>query len=258
MAYADSIRTTDYTREELATLIDDLASSSVPSGSIQMFAGTTAPSGYLLCDGGAVSRASYADLFAVIGTIYGAGDGSTTFNVPDLRQKFPLGKAASGTGNTLGATGGAIDHTHSVPAHYHGKGSLVIANDTHNHSFSGTTATDAHNHTFSGTTGTASTNQFPMRANSSAGNVGRAMRANTSGSDNDTTQSSYFSHSHSFSGTTTTDTHSHTYSGTTNDDTHNHALSGSVGNTGGADGDVSMNSGSNNPPFVVVNYIIKQ
>lgn len=85
-----------------------------PPGAIMQFSGTTAPVGYMICDGSAVSRTTFAHLFAVIGTTYGAGDGSTTFNVPDLRQRFPLGKAASGTGSTLGGTGGAIDHTHTI------------------------------------------------------------------------------------------------------------------------------------------------
>ena len=92
----------------------------VPTGTIVAYGGTSAPSGWLLCDGAAVSRNTYARLFSVLGTTYGAGDGSTTFNLPDLRQRFPLGKAASGTGSTLGATGGAIDHTHSGPSHTHG------------------------------------------------------------------------------------------------------------------------------------------
>lgn len=93
---------------------------------------------WLICDGAAVSRTTYADLFAAIGTTYGAGNGSTTFNLPDLRGRFPLGKAASGTGSTLGATGGALDHTHTytdVPAHSHG-----ITDPGHNH------AQNAHNH----------------------------------------------------------------------------------------------------------------
>lgn len=89
-----------------------------PSGVIVSFGGTTAPAGYLMCDGSAVSRTTYAPLFAIIGTTYGAGNGSTTFNLPDLRQRFPLGKAASGTGSTLGGTGGAIDHTHTI-SHTH-------------------------------------------------------------------------------------------------------------------------------------------
>src|SRR5690606_14383914 len=60
------------------------AAASVPTGTILSFAGTTPPSGFLLCDGTAVSRSVYSNLFSVIGESYGAGDGSTTFNLPDL------------------------------------------------------------------------------------------------------------------------------------------------------------------------------
>jgi len=63
----------------------------VPVGVIQAFAGSTSPSGWLECDGSAISRTTYADLFAVIGTTFGAGDGSTTFNLPDLRGEFIRG-----------------------------------------------------------------------------------------------------------------------------------------------------------------------
>lgn len=70
----------------------------VPLGGILPFAGNGAvPAGYLLCDGAAVSRTVYPDLFSVIGTTYGAGDGSTTFNLPDLTNKFIEGSAAAGT-----------------------------------------------------------------------------------------------------------------------------------------------------------------
>ncbi len=89
------------------------AANGVPVGTVVSTALTTAPSGWLICDGSAVSRTTYPDLFAGIGTTYGAGDESTTFNLPDLRQRFPLGKANSGTGATLGSTGGTIDYTHS-------------------------------------------------------------------------------------------------------------------------------------------------
>jgi microcystin-dependent protein len=63
-----------------------------PAGVLLPFAGSTAPTGWLLCAGQAISRATYAGLFAVIGTAYGAGDGTTTFNVPDLRGRIPAGK----------------------------------------------------------------------------------------------------------------------------------------------------------------------
>ena len=107
----------------------------VPAGCIMPYAGATAPDGWLLCRGQAVSRTTYADLFAVIGTAYGVGDGSTTFNLPDLGGRVPAGKEATATrltagmsgvdGATLGATGGdqrMPQHSHGVgdPGHLHG------------------------------------------------------------------------------------------------------------------------------------------
>lgn len=86
----------------------------IPSGAITMYGGSSAPIGYFICDGSAISRSTYSILFVIIGTTYGIGDGASTFNLPDLRQRFPLGKATSGTGNTLGTIGGAIDHIHTV------------------------------------------------------------------------------------------------------------------------------------------------
>jgi hypothetical protein len=85
----------------------------VPAGAIVAFGGTIVPTGWVLCDGRSMSTTAFASLFAALQYTYG-GAGSS-FNVPDLRQRFPLGKAASGTGVALGATGGTIDHTHSVP-----------------------------------------------------------------------------------------------------------------------------------------------
>lgn len=105
-------------------------------GVIFPFGGTSAPAGFLMCDGSAVSRAAYPLLFATIGTAFGNGDGSTTFNVPDLRGRVPAGKDDMGgsaanrltnggsgvAGNTLGAVGGAETHTLSasqIPPHTH-------------------------------------------------------------------------------------------------------------------------------------------
>ena len=103
-------------------------------GEIIQFAGTTIPEGCLVCNGAAVSRTEYSELFSVIGTTYGQGDGSTTFNIPDM-----LGRAALGVDSTYtaGSSGGASDvlldstqiplHTHSIPAHTH---SNTIAAET--------------------------------------------------------------------------------------------------------------------------------
>ena len=81
-------------------------------GAIKPWTKTTAPAGYLLCDGAAISRTDYADLFAVISTTYGAGNGSTTFNVPDLQGKLPQGYES---GNyAMAGTGGANTVTVAV------------------------------------------------------------------------------------------------------------------------------------------------
>lgn len=86
----------------------------MPIGVVQMFAGASAPSSsWLLCKGAAVSRTTYADLFTLIGTTYGAGDGSTTFNLPNFASRVPIG-VGTGSGLTaraLGATGGAESAT---------------------------------------------------------------------------------------------------------------------------------------------------
>lgn len=86
----------------------------MPVGSITQFGSLHTPDGWLLCDGSAVSRTTYIDLYNVIFDAYGAGNGSTTFNLPDFRQRFPLGKSSSGTGSSLGQTGGSIDHVHDL------------------------------------------------------------------------------------------------------------------------------------------------
>ena len=93
----------------------------VPTGSVHIMATTTAPSGYLKCNGAAVSRTTYADLFAIIGTTHGAGDGSTTFNVPDLRGEFVRGWDDSrgvDSGRSFGSSQGDNNkqHNHSASA----------------------------------------------------------------------------------------------------------------------------------------------
>jgi len=79
------------TTGELERIAGGTLYADAPIGSIQAYGGTTAPSGWLLCQGQAVSRTEYAELFAAIGTAFGTGDGSTTFNVPDFRETVPVG-----------------------------------------------------------------------------------------------------------------------------------------------------------------------
>jgi microcystin-dependent protein len=109
----------------------------IPSGSLFMFAGAEPPEGYLLCDGSPISRVNYSSLFDAIGTTYGSGDGSTTFNLPDFRGRGPLG-AGTGAGltpRTLGGSGGAetvtLDTT-MIPSHTHT--GTTASDGSHSHS----------------------------------------------------------------------------------------------------------------------------
>ena len=92
-------------------------------GTIIQWGSDTLPNGWLLCDGSAISRTTYADLFAVIGTSFGEGDGSTTFNLPDLRGRVGVGKSSDTEFDTLGEIGGEKKHTLTIdemPRHDHG------------------------------------------------------------------------------------------------------------------------------------------
>jgi microcystin-dependent protein len=125
-----------------------------PTGATMGWMAATPPTGWLICDGAAVSRTIYSVLFAIIGTTFGAGDGSTTFNLPDARGRMLIGVSG---GHALGTTGGAESvtlsvgqlpsHTHAVtdPGHFH----TALVGDTSNttgimagSSVSGSTSTD--------------------------------------------------------------------------------------------------------------------
>lgn len=95
----------------------------VPTGGLVMWSTGTAPNGFLLCDGTAVSRTTYATLFAIVGTTFGVGDGSTTFNVPNYTNRMPYGTTVGATGGSANAT--LVSHTHTAtsavtdPGHAH-------------------------------------------------------------------------------------------------------------------------------------------
>ena len=104
----------------------------IPTATIVPWTDSSVPSGFLECNGAAVSRTTYSALFAVVGTTYGAGDGSTTFNVPDLADNVPVGKsnnkalASTGgantvtpTGNIAGSTANATLSTSQLASHNH-------------------------------------------------------------------------------------------------------------------------------------------
>lgn len=124
-----------YLNDNMDTL-DSVIASIIPSGLIMAFGSPTSPAGWLKCNGTAISRATYANLFAAIGTAWGAGDGSTTFNVPDFRGQFLRG-FDDGSGIDAGRTFASMQadqnasHTHTAtvadPGHSH-----IIPRDKNN------------------------------------------------------------------------------------------------------------------------------
>lgn len=103
----------------------------------------TPPTGWLLCDGSAVSRTTYSTLFALLGTVFGVGDGSTTFNLPSLKGRIPVGKDSSQTEfDTLGETGGAKTHTHTGAVNTTGDSQTITTGG------GGSCPTTGHGHTF--------------------------------------------------------------------------------------------------------------
>jgi microcystin-dependent protein len=106
------------------------SSTIAPIGSILMWSTGSAPTGYLLCNGAAVSRSTYAGLFAVVGTTFGAGDTTTTFNLPNYTNRMPYG-------TTVGATGGSTTITAAnLPSHTHtvvGNTGAMSGNQNHVH-----------------------------------------------------------------------------------------------------------------------------
>lgn len=161
---------TDITINRASGIVTITAAQQTPAGVLSPFAGSAAPAGWLLAYGQAVSRTTYANLFAAIGTTYGAGDGSTTFNVPDLRGRViaaldNMGGTDAGRldwANTLGTNGGAQTvalaagniptHTHAIN-HDHPLGgshshTINISDPGHSHTIDTLSRTKASGTTF--------------------------------------------------------------------------------------------------------------
>jgi len=197
-------------------------------GAIKPWTKATAPDGYVLCNGAAISRSTYADLFAVISTTYGSGDGSTTFNVPQLQGKMPQGY----DGNTynLAGTGGAntvtVAVTNNQAATNATNQTVTVTGSISNTSLT-TAQLASHSHGFNASRGQNSSGSFPPGGSSSHGSPPSAGNTDNNGSG-------------------TGHNHSHTLSGT---------LTGNI--TTSLTGTVTAAGTNSFSPFVVVNYIIK-
>lgn len=263
------------------------AQAGMPTGAVIPFAAAAAPAGWLLCNGAEVSRATYAILFAVIGETYGNGDGSTTFNLPDLRGRAVIGldnlggtpanRVTGAWADSLGGAAGAETHTLTqgeMPAHTHGDGSLAAASDgNHSHTADGTLTAASngnHAHTADGTLTSASNggHSHTLRATSVEANhqdpTGDILANGKAGAEtyhdgpasDDMHSSSITSdgaHTHDVTGSTNSaGAHTHDVTGSTNTaGAHTHDVTGATGSTGGGAAHNNMQ------PSLALSMIIK-
>jgi microcystin-dependent protein len=153
----------------------------LPIGYMGAWGSDTPPTGWMLCDGTAISRSTYAELFAIIGTAYGVGDGSTTFNLPNLKGKMVVGKDSTQTEfDTLGESGGAktvtLDTT-MIPSHTHVQDSHNHTQNAHGHTHSATTF--APRIINSGTAGTVGVQGASAASNANASNAATTVPTNS-------------------------------------------------------------------------------
>jgi microcystin-dependent protein len=261
----------------LGKLASALQAFLVPTGSINAWSTNTAPTGWQLCDGTEVSRTTYAALFAVIGTTYGAGDGSTTFNLPNLKGRAIVGRDAAQTEfDVLGETGGAKTHTLTsaqMPAHVHaithdhGSHSHTINHDhgSHSHSINHDHgASGSHSHT--GLVDAAGTHSHSTIADTIASGTHGHQRVNffaagvngATGTANPLTQDAG-SHQHTFT-TAAATVDIDNFTGTSGAAGVSHTgSSGTAGisHTGNSSSTGSGDAHNNLQPYMVLNYIIK-
>jgi microcystin-dependent protein len=202
------------------------SSNTTPTGTIQMWSTATAPIGYVLCNGAAISRTTFSNLFSVIGTTFGAGDGSTTFNTPNYTNRMPYGAAIGTTGGSTTIT------TNNLPSHTH-TGTTNGQSVPHSHTYSGTTSgqSQSHHHfTLEPTAGTYQNVTADFGGAFTTAAYGSTLNGNliTGGASQD---------------------HNHTYSGTSanNSVDHNHGFTTDATGSGTAF----------LPPYLGINFIIK-
>jgi microcystin-dependent protein len=216
-----------------STTVANALAALVPSGTVSQTARATAPTGYLLCDGSAVSRTTYASLFDAIGTAYGVGDNSTTFNIPNLKGRVPVGRDSAQTEfDTLGETSGA-------------KTVSLSANNIPSHNHTGTTNAETQEHTHSGSTGGISANHTH--------GIGFSVTNPESGWGISGGSAGYVISGNAQTGTVSAD-HGHSFTTGGRSATHNHTFTTSSVGGDGSGGVVAVN---NLQPYVVLNYMIK-
>jgi microcystin-dependent protein len=274
------------------TIDSHIANSSIhfawPVGIMVPNAVGSVPTGFLLCDGTAVSRSTYSALFAAVGTTYGTGDGSTTFNLPDMRGYLPVGlKSSQSEIDTLGKKTGSFSHTHTTPNHTHTTASHTHTMASHTHTVNGHShvvaahqhTVGAHHHATRGngadievTGGGSHTHTMPDNT-SGAGTQAAMIITNPTSNANAATNAGYSTHVHTntyFAGrvgnvNSGVSGDAAFATGTAGSTTDSQSLTTNSPNTNTTDGSGvlttdsggSGTSGSANPPMIALNWIIK-
>jgi len=193
----------------------------IPVGIVRMYSSASAPTNYLICNGQAVSRTTYSALFAVIGTKYGSGDGSTTFNLPNLSDyAFPYGSIANTSLPTTANIGGTTfdsSHTHNTTLNF----SVDSGSFSHAHNISGNESV-AHTHNFGNSSANAGGHSH-LGQSTSVQHAHNISLTNTSGSGN--TGGASGNHTHNINNASASHNHS-----VNSASTHTHGSSNDGGN----------------------------
>ena len=247
-------------------LNETIKETGVPIGSVTPFAGQSAPSGWLLCNGAAVSRTTYAALYAIIGTTYGSGNGSSTFNLPDMQGRFLLGVNSDHARGTKGGEESHIltvdempSHTHTQNAHNHSASGSSASAGAHTHTL---TVNSGGNHNHSASSGSAGSHRHNWLWGTNGPANGDNIMAgwgglNSSNAYTDGLQIALAgAHTHSI---TVNSGGSHNHSGTAQSaGAHSHTISVSVSSTTATNQNTGGGKAHNNmPPYLAMNYIIK-
>jgi microcystin-dependent protein len=247
-------------------------SSWVPSGVVWEYVGAAVPDGWLLCDGSAISRAQYPELFRVLGTQYGAGDGNKTFNLPNRKGKVGIGLDTGQTEfNALGLTGGFKDkiasHSHDMASHTHFRSAAGVGGST-----GGALGNSAQYVVWTGGRGGASADHsHPVGTTGLGGNHGDGFQGYAAGDNHQCVQTTDQTGEATYSNATTgrntvhahglidhrhaLENHAHDCAGHTHADTFGNPSPNATGESSQVA--PSQATSGNLQPYVVTNFIVK-